>query len=57
LTHFLSAAEPVWTKESKLKTDQKKEAIRIYQDKGQIEMEQQRQEEIQRHADIEIESY
>jgi prophage tail gpP-like protein len=57
LNRFLSAPESVWTKASKLKTEQNKRAIRRYENKVQTEMEQQRQEQIRGHADAERERY
>jgi hypothetical protein len=38
LTRFHSVAQPVSTKESKLKTDENKETIRFYRNKREIEI-------------------
>jgi hypothetical protein len=57
LARFISRPEPVWTSQAKLKTEQNKTAIRLYQNKRSIEMEHERKVEIQRHPDIEMERY
>jgi hypothetical protein len=54
LTRFISPPEPILASHAKLKTEQNKTAICLYQKKRQIDMEHERQIEIQRHAVIEI---
>jgi transposase len=57
LSRLASPGEPVWIKESNLRTEQNKAIIHAYQEKARAELERREEEVIRQHAAREIDRY